>query len=75
MSLSEATEVVGKEPWRLEEPRAQKEESKAQSSRSASPTLLGHLSPSVDTSSFLAPESVRGCSPSHKKMETVDLGG
>lgn len=24
MSLSEATEVVGKEPWRLEEPRAQR---------------------------------------------------
>lgn len=56
--------VLGKEPWRLEEFRAQEEVSKAQSTRSASPTLLGHLLPSVDTRSFPASESIRGCSPS-----------
>lgn len=65
--------VLGKEPWRLEEFRAQEEVSKAQSTRSASPTLLGHLLPSVDTRSFPASESIRGCSPSDKKMET-ELG-
>lgn len=67
--------VLGKEPWRLEEFRAQEEVSKAQSTRSASPTLLGHLLPSVDTRSFPASESIRGCSPSDKKMETVNLDG
>lgn len=67
--------VLGKGPWRLKEFRAQQEKSKAQSTRRASPTLLGHLLPSVDTSSFPASESLRGCSPSDKKMETVNLDG
>lgn len=67
--------VLGKEPWRLEESRAQKESSTAQSTGSASLTPLGHLSPSEDTSSLPAPESIHSCSPSHKKMETVDLDG
>lgn len=62
--------VLGKEPWRFEELRAQEEVSKAQPTRSASPTL-----PSVDTRSSPASESIRGCSPSDKKMETVNLDG